>query len=155
MRGKLNDKALLELYLVQKISSVKIALMFNVRVSSVCRRLQKYDAIRSATGHDGRNGKDGVVLLNGYPVLYLPKHPRAKSNGYVREHIVIAENYLGRPLNAQEVIHHINGDKTDNRTDNLMLFPSNSEHMKFHWKERNGIALPCAEYVIRMIKEEV
>lgn len=78
------------------------------------------------------------VVIKGYPVIYDPTHPRAKSNGYVKEHIVVMEKLLGRPLKDGEVIHHINEDKTDNRPENLMLFESHSEHMKYHWALRHG-----------------
>ena len=78
------------------------------------------------------------VLLKGYPVIYDPQHPRAKSNGYVREHILVAEKMLGRPLKDGEVVHHINEDKKDNRPENLMVFASQSDHMRYHWGLRHG-----------------
>lgn len=82
--------------------------------------------------------KDGGVFIKGYPAVYMPNHPRAKANGYVREHILVVEEYLGRELEDGEVVHHINEDKTDNRPENLIVFKSQSDHMKHHWSLRHG-----------------
>ena len=57
---------------------------------------------------------------------------RAKGpDGWTVEHRLIMAIHLGRPLTADEVVHHRNGDRTDNRLENLMLM-TRREHALFH-----------------------
>lgn len=48
-----------------------------------------------------------------------------------RIHVVIMEEYIGRKLMPDECVHHINGDKTDNRIENLVLMKI-GEHSALH-----------------------
>ena len=78
--------------------------------------------------HCGRNGG------RKYFRIYKPDHPHATSNGYVLEHRIIIENSLGRYLESNEHVHHINEDPLDNRIENLRLVTMR-EHMSIHFKK--------------------
>lgn len=80
----------------------------------------------------GRERGDG----RGYVVVTAPDHPSSNSSGKVFKHRLVAEEMLGRPLLPEEVVHHINGDRADNRPENLMVFGSKIEHILYHRKIR-------------------
>ena len=73
---------------------------------------------------------------SGYVLIYIPSHPKKDKAGYIREHHLVMENSIKRHLRPKEVCHHINSVKDDNRIENLMLFSSQSAHIRF---EKGGI----------------
>lgn len=65
---------------------------------------------------------EGRVLINGKQVL-------------VKQHRWVMENHIGRPLLKTETLHHINGNKLDNRIENLKIM-THGEHTSMHNKKR-------------------
>lgn len=59
---------------------------------------------------------------NGYMMIKMPGNPGAYKTGWMLEHRYVMEEFLGRALNDDEHVHHKNGDRSDNRLENLELW---------------------------------
>ena len=79
-----------------------------------------------------------IVDNNRYLYAMCPQHPKSLSTGYVYLHRLIVENYLGRILKDDEVVHHKDFNRKNNSIENLLVL-SQSEHSKLHWNLRKGI----------------
>ena len=80
-------------------------------------------------------------MINGYIMVKAHWHPAAV-DGYVYEHRLVAEAKLGRLLQGEECVHHINHIKTDNRPGNVMVCKTNAEHIAIHASEHRAMGRP-------------
>lgn len=75
-----------------------------------------------------------IKSKGGYKEVYVNKtHHYRPDKNWVREHIIVIENYLGRRLSDDEVVHHIDGDKDNNDILNLDICTV-SQHNNCHAK---------------------
>ena len=104
-------------------------------ISSEQAKINLSKAIRPKGKEHYRWNGGKKINQEGYRLIKCKEHPR-KQNGYVMEHTLIMENHLGRFLDNEEIVHHIDNNKLNNSINNLMLFPNTTEHTQFHWNNK-------------------
>jgi hypothetical protein len=122
------------MYEVEQLTVAQIGAILGVSskaVNKACKRFglkMRRRGPKNGPAHPGWKG--GVTIdKDGYVLRYRPNHPAANSNGYVREHRLVMEAMIGRPLLREEVVHHVDDDPANNRPENLVLFRNNAEHL--------------------------
>lgn len=134
-----HDKTWLqERYWGEGLSTRQVACLAGVHRATIGNWMKKHGiprrsmgGARCGVGHG--NWRGGRTMEGeGYIQIWIPDHPYANSRGYVMEHRLVMEEVLGRYLEPQERVHHINEIRHDNRKENLALFPSMVEHLALH-----------------------
>lgn len=88
------------------------------RRTSCCRKCRGKRNRKQINYKRGRSvTPSGYVYLSGFQ-----EHPNANAVGQISEHVLVMAGKLGRPLVSGENVHHINGNRGDNRPENLELW---------------------------------
>lgn len=92
------------------------------RSGGVCEMHRHREHYGKPNGHPHRAYGEGTINDQGYRLIRMPDHPNATINGYVHEHRLVMSTLLSRPLESYETVHHLNGNRSDNRPENLELW---------------------------------
>ncbi len=102
------------------------------RPEDVQKRVAKISGPNNYRWSGGRKKHSG-----GYVLVYAPDHPYGDKGGFVLEHRLVVEQHIGRTLDPSEIVHHKNGNKEDNRIENLAI-TNRSAHAAYHMNEIKG-----------------
>jgi len=123
---------------------------YNTQSKSYCKTCVSKIGIAKLAGIAGYQSKVDNKFINrvgtiisgkeGYPEIYIGKNYPYRPGGYttLREHIYVMECHLKRRLTKGEIVHHIDGDKRNNKLENLFLTNVN-EHNKLHGESESII----------------
>lgn len=125
-----NKEWLSNKYLSEKLSIESIAKLAKCGHTTITKWLYRFNIpIRPAMWQ--KFNPNLIIGKNNYLFVEMPFHPYAR-RGKIFEHRYVAECYLGRFLEPEEQVHHIDGDKSNNLPENLYLFSTSGEHTAFH-----------------------
>lgn len=90
--------------------------------------------ISGPRGSDSPSWRGGTYIdVHGYRMVHRREGPRPKVGweSYVKEHVLVVEDHLGRPLEKREAVHHLDGDKLNNVLKNLFV-TDHAGHRRAH-----------------------
>lgn len=124
-------------FIAREFSTAQVVVSRVLRAKGI-KPVSRFGSRRGANSNFWKGGR--IVTGEGYvAVLISADHPFASMRtrmGYVLEHRLVMASALARPLRPNETVHHVNGDHTDNRAENLQIR---------HGRHGNGIALVCLD----------
>lgn len=93
--------------------------------------------LKDQSGENHPSWEDGRYTNSaGYILVHRLDHERSDANGYVREHLLVVEEVIGRPIPRHAEVHHVNGDRADNRPGNLVVCEDHGYHMLLEKRQR-------------------
>ena len=133
-------------------------LPYRKTIAKFCSRKCHYQwSSLNTKGDKAPRWKGGKIKhSNGYFLIKKWGHPFTNKNGYVPEHRLILEKKLGYYINPKQFdVHHIDGNKTNNKLENLQLVTHLEHHrIEHNWKLINGIWWKPCNFCNRFLEVE-
>lgn len=95
-------------------------------------------------GDKAAHWKGGTKMDRERIMIHLPDHPHAQSNGYVYRYRLVAEKMLGRLLRTDEIVHHIDGDESNDDPSNLLVMTQKDHASKYDARRKSVGVIPEA-----------
>lgn len=134
--GSLDTEHLRRLIEVERRTQDETASILGCHPATVERAIARLGLKTARTGP--RSGQEHrqqwaggrCVDKHGYILVFVPLHPQAPSTAYVREHRLVCEVVLRRYLLPKEVVDHEDNHPRHNWPRNLLVYPSNADHLR-------------------------
>lgn len=135
---EMDDSLIVDRYVNQLQSAEKIHEELGYGLMRVRRRLKELgvartmaETKRARTDNKGRLSDQGYLKVK-IPEGHVTRHRKNGTSDYAFVHIIEMEKRLGRPLAKNEIVHHIDLDKTNCNVENLYLCSDHREHLLIH-----------------------
>jgi hypothetical protein len=124
-----NYEWLYQKYVVEHLSTEKIANSIGAKTGTILHWLRRFNIPRNNqyTGKLHPNWKGGEYFTKRTGRFYINRDKRV-----ITRYRYIVEQIIGRKLSSKETVHHINGNRIDDRPENLYLFSSEQKHQTYH-----------------------
>jgi len=125
--------------IAKQVGVTNRAIYLRLRSAGVVIRKDAYPSRKGASNPSWRGGRH---LSRGYVMVNVG------TKNYQFEHRIVMEHMLGRPLKAHEIVHHMNGIRSDNRPENLTL-TTRKDHEHYTYVKRLQARIRELERAIR------
>jgi hypothetical protein len=131
---------LYEQYWNKGLSTPKIAKIYKIAQRTLYNWMNKFNIKRRTfsdyKGKTSYQWKGGIRKRDdGYILKWIPTNslyaPMKADKKYILQHRYVMAKHLGRLLDDNEIVHHIDGNKKNNKIQNLKLM-TRGEHIKLH-----------------------
>lgn len=128
------ESKMIELYAKYKNLGI-VGRELNLYPTSISRVLKRNNITVEANAvgdkHPGWKGGKNMTKGDGYIGIWSPGHERADGGKYVYEHTLVYEKNTGKLPQKNEILHHIDLDKHNNKFENLFLC-GHKKHIEIH-----------------------